>query len=81
METRIVPNGLPKKNEIYVISGFNISSTGILGLLITGFPVFTHTGKDIGFQAWRFRKLEDIREINQLRNEITELKGKWIETY
>lgn len=70
------PNGKPKKDTVYVVSRVVYLKCIFEGarhenlpmLVIVGLPsICSWTNKDDGFVARRFRKLDEIKEKNRLK--------------
>jgi hypothetical protein len=58
------PNGIPVLGQVYTVRGLNIASDGLLGLKLVGLLcLMAKTGREVGFLASRFRKLEEVQLI------------------
>lgn len=73
-KTFLHPYGEPLKDNIYVIKGFIIKQN-MLGLKLIGLKTIqADTNEETGWAADKFRKLDDIKEINQLKRELEKIK-------
>ncbi len=76
------PNGFVKKGQVYCVESvleYRFTEGVLLSLFIVGCPRFWKvTGANIPWAARRFRKLEDIKEENRLKNSCTIKKGEYI---
>lgn len=71
-EDWVTPNGNVVQNQTYVVEKLRLNNDGALGLHIVGFPViWKFDGDEVGWKAWRFRKLEHVR----MENELKRLRG------
>lgn len=61
------------KNKVYVIQNFEIDSRKNLCLALVGIQPKCHYHLNLsGFLATRFRSLEDIKELNSLKQQLFE---------
>lgn len=66
---------LPREGELYVVRGYRIGRMAdgrtplhIFIVGIEGYPD-SQSGEEVGFSPHRFRKLDDIKEENRLRQQ------------
>lgn len=60
------PDGWPEQNTVYVVCGFFVSRKGLRILIVGKRCLGYQTGRDLGWFSWRFRKLEDYRNEQEL---------------
>ena len=60
------PDGLPNKDQIYVINGFTVDEIGNLGLKLIGLKsIHIASNIETGFAAEGFKKLDELKEENR----------------
>lgn len=65
-----VPNGFIKKGELYVVAEIlEVPARWRFNLRLVGMPAFYlyYDGSDWGYQFWRFRRLEELKEEAKLK--------------
>lgn len=63
----------PVKDQIYVVRDIWKTPTNTYAIQLTGFPDFFNSfGIKMGFPAYRFRKLSDIKAENSKKSELVE---------